>query len=76
VTAIAKRSVSIRGHRTSISLEEPFARQLERMARDRGMAFAALVAEIDAARAREASLSSALRLYVLKQILDERHARE
>jgi predicted DNA-binding ribbon-helix-helix protein len=65
LSLVKKRSVAIRGHRTSFSLEEPFFRDLEQIARERGMALAALVAEIDAARPKEASLSSSLRLHVL-----------
>ena len=60
-----KRSVAIRGHRTSFSLEQPFYDDLETIARERGMTLAALVAEIDAARPEGSNLSSALRLLVL-----------
>lgn len=62
---LVKKSVSIRGHRTSYSLEQPFHDELSRVAGERGMALAALVAEIDAKRGQDANLSSALRLYVL-----------
>ncbi|MET3789961.1 ribbon-helix-helix domain-containing protein [Aquamicrobium terrae] len=62
---VKKRSVTIRGHRTSYSLEEPFYDDLVAIAVTRDMPLAALVAEIDASRPRESNLSSALRLYVL-----------
>jgi len=62
---IRKRSVSIRGHRTSFSLEQPFFDEIANIATTRGMALAALVAEIDATRPRTTNLSSALRIYVL-----------
>ncbi len=62
---VKKRSIAIRGHRTSFSLEDVFYRDLEQVAAERKMPLAALVAEIDAARPREANLSSALRLHVL-----------
>ena len=65
MSLVRKRSVAIRGHRTSISLEQPFFDDLEEMARRRAISFADLVAEVDASRPREASLSSALRLQVL-----------
>lgn len=65
MSAVVKRSVTIRGHRTSFSLEAPFFEALGMLARDRGMATARLVAEIDAARPRDCNLSSALRLHVL-----------
>lgn len=66
MSGIVKRSVSIRGHRTSFSLEEPFLSELAAIAKARGIALAALVAEIDALRPRSSNLSSALRLYVLE----------
>lgn len=62
---VRKRSIAIRGHRTSFSLEDVFYGDLEQIASERGMPLAALVAEIDAARPKEANLSSALRLHVL-----------
>ena len=59
-----KRSLSIAGHRTAISLEEPFWEALRRIALVRRVPVARLVAEIDAVRG-ETSLSSAIRLFVL-----------
>jgi predicted DNA-binding ribbon-helix-helix protein len=58
-----KRSLAIAGHRTSISLEQPFWDGLRAIALERGVAVAALVAAVDAVRG-EASLSSAIRLFV------------
>jgi predicted DNA-binding ribbon-helix-helix protein len=65
MTAVEKRSVTIRGHRTSYSLETPFFDELVTIAAVRTMPLAALIAEIDESRARETNLSSAIRLYVL-----------
>ncbi len=62
---VRKHSVSIRGHRTSYSLEKPFADDLAGIAAERGLSLAALIAEIDAARPRDANLSSAIRIHVL-----------
>jgi predicted DNA-binding ribbon-helix-helix protein len=62
---VQKHSVTINGHRTSVSLEHEFYDELVTMAEARGVAFAALVAEIDSARSRKTNLSSALRLFVL-----------
>ncbi len=62
---VEKRSVTIRGHRTSYSLEKPFYDDLVAIAASRNMPLAALVASIDGARPAGANLSSALRLYVL-----------
>jgi predicted DNA-binding ribbon-helix-helix protein len=67
VSLVRKRSVSIRGHRTSYSLEQPFYDELLTIAAERRIALAALIAEIDASRPREANLSSALRLFVLSE---------
>lgn len=64
MTQLKKRSVSITGHRTSISLEDAFWSALQRIARRRGLTLAALVSEIDSART--GNLSSALRVYVLE----------
>ena len=65
MSLVRKRSVSIRGHRTSYSLEQPFFDELVAIAAERQIPLAALIAEIDASRPREANLSSALRLFVL-----------
>ncbi len=65
MSVVRKRSVTIRGHRTSFSLEAPFHDDLVTIAAARQMTLAALVAEIDAARPRDTNLSSALRLHVL-----------
>lgn len=69
-----KRSVTIDGHRTSISLEDPFWAELSAIARTRGLSLNALVAEIDRDRVAQdagngaGNLSSALRLYVLREL--------
>lgn len=57
-----KRSVVVAGHRTSLSLEEPFWRDLTAVAAARGLSVNALVAAIDCDRC--GNLSSALRLFV------------
>jgi predicted DNA-binding ribbon-helix-helix protein len=62
---IAKRSLVIAGHRTSVSLEDAFWRSLKAIAESRGRSLASLVAEIDAQRG-EANLSSAIRVFVLE----------
>ena len=45
-----KRSLSIRGHRTSLSLEDGFWEELTAIAAERGQPINALAAEIDEAR--------------------------
>jgi predicted DNA-binding ribbon-helix-helix protein len=62
-----KRSITIDGHQTSISLEDEFWEELAAIARQRGVSLNGLVAEVDKARVG-ANLSSALRVYVLKQV--------
>lgn len=65
---LEKRSVSLAGHRTSVALEPSFWTALEAAARRRGLALAALIAEIDAGRADPAiPLSSALRVFALAE---------
>ena len=68
-----KRSITIAGHRTSVSLEAPFWDDLQRIANQRQMSLAALVGQIDSERLNEpepANLSSALRVYVLDAVRD------
>ncbi len=65
---VVKRSIMIAGHRTSISLEQPFWDELKRLAGDRGISAAALIAEIDQGRERQ-NLSSAIRVRILAEAL-------
>jgi predicted DNA-binding ribbon-helix-helix protein len=62
---IAKRSIAIAGHATSITLEEEFWQALKDIAGERGVSVNALVEEID--RARSGNLSSAIRVFVLER---------
>jgi predicted DNA-binding ribbon-helix-helix protein len=61
-----KRSLSISGHRTSISLEPEFWAALKDEAEREGKPLAALVSEIDSARGRR-NLSSAVRVHLLEK---------
>lgn len=72
MSAVIKRSVSINGHRTSFSLEQPFFDELTKIAADRDMPLARLVGEIDSARPRDTNLSSSLRLFVLEMLRQQR----
>lgn len=63
---VVKHSLVIAGHRTSISLEDAFWRELKLWAAERGVSIAALVAEIDGARGA-ANLSSAIRVAILER---------
>ena len=68
-----KVSVSIRGHRTSFSVEELFYRELLALARARGYSLARLVAQIDAGRAPGQNLSSAIRVHILAALVAARN---
>jgi len=68
--SLRKRSVTIAGHRTSISLEPEFWAALEAAAATRGWSVARLIGEIDRTRDQPragASLSSALRVFLLAE---------
>jgi predicted DNA-binding ribbon-helix-helix protein len=67
---LRKRSVVIQGHRTSLSLEQPFWDALKEIAARRGLSLARLLAEIDASRS--GNLSSAARVYVLDALRSQR----
>jgi len=71
VSGVRKRSVTIRGHRTSFSLEDPFYDIMISIATSRGMTVAGLIAEIDESRDRNSNLSSALRIYVLDWVRND-----
>ncbi len=61
-----KRSLTLQGHRTSVSLEDEFWQAFREVARARGMALNALAAEIDAGRGPETGLASAIRVFILR----------
>jgi predicted DNA-binding ribbon-helix-helix protein len=67
VSLVRKHSVTIRGHRTSFSLEKPFLDPLLSFAAAPAVTLASLDAEVYEGRPREANLSSALRIFVLDQ---------
>ena len=63
-STVAKRSIVLAGHKTSISLEDAFWRALKDIAGSRRMTLSDLISSIDHERKR-GNLSSALRLFVL-----------
>jgi predicted DNA-binding ribbon-helix-helix protein len=65
---VIKRSLVIAGHRTSISIEEAFWRELKALASRRAQSINALVAEIDADRG-QANLSSAIRVFLFESAI-------
>jgi predicted DNA-binding ribbon-helix-helix protein len=66
-SSIVKRSITIDGHKTSVSLEEAFWSDLKQIACAEEATLPQLVAKIDHTR-EWGTLSSALRLYVLEHI--------
>lgn len=74
-SGIVKRSVAIAGHRTSISLEEPFWEALREIADQEGQSIQALIGRIDAERG-EQNLSSAIRVHILRKLRASKAAGE
>ena len=66
---LIKRSLSIASHRTSIALEPQFWQRLAFVAAERDISTPRLVAEIDGERSPGATLSSAIRVYLLEDAL-------
>ncbi len=63
-SAVMKRSVVVRGHKTSVSLEDAFWQRLKEIAKSRDTTLSDLVGYIDGHR--DGNLSSAIRLFVLE----------
>ncbi len=64
-----KRSLTLRGHRTSVSLEPMFWDAFRALAAERGAALNALAAEIDETRPPDVGLASAIRQQILAAAL-------
>ena len=60
-----KYSVTLAGHRTSVSMEEPFWDALKEISKSKGQSITAIVSHIDRNR-EDLALSSAIRIYVLE----------
>src|SRR4029078_4744804 len=65
-SSILKRSVVIGGHKTSVSLEEPFWTELKQIAHTQHVTLSALITQIDGTRDEQSNLSSGIRVYVLR----------
>lgn len=65
-----KHSLTLRGHRTSVSLEAPFWEAFREIAAARGQGINDLAAEIDEARGVSAGLASSIRVFVLNHYRD------
>ncbi len=64
-----KHSLTLNGHRSSVSLEPEFWTAFREIARQKDLPINALAAEIDAERGLDAGLASAIRVYVLRHYL-------
>ncbi|MEO0484414.1 MAG: ribbon-helix-helix domain-containing protein [Pseudomonadota bacterium] len=63
-----KRSLTLRGHRTSVSLEDDFWSEFRAIAAEQAMPINVLAADIDAVRGTEIGLASAIRIFVLRDL--------
>ena len=70
-SSVVKRSIVIDGHKTSVSLEDPFWTDLKKIAHDRHVTLSELVTKIDGTR-EQSNLSSAIRLFVLHHFRDDK----
>ena len=64
-----KRSITIAGHRTSLSLEQEFWAVLKKLAIAENKSTAQMIAAIDADRGGR-NLSSAVRVFILNSLID------
>lgn len=68
-----KRSLTLRGHRTSVSLEDAFWKAFVEIAKKNGQPINQLAAEIDEGR-DDIGLASAIRLFVLRDLQNPDHS--
>ena len=69
-----KHSLTLKGHRTSVSLEEEFWQEFRRIAREDGRTINALASDIDVRRDPDVGLASSIRVFVLQRVLASRNA--
>ena len=62
-----KHSLTLRGHRTSVSLEAEFWQAFRDIAAERGVTLNQLAIEIDEQRSGDVGLASAIRVFVLNR---------
>ena len=63
-----KHSLTLRGHRTSVSLEDEFWSAFRKIAAEDGRPINDLAAEIDESRGTDCGLASAIRLFILRRL--------
>ena len=61
-----KRSLTLNGHKTSVTLEDRFWRAVRTIAKNKNISVSALVTEIDSHRDLNSSLASTIRDFVLR----------
>lgn len=71
---IVKRSVVIHGHKTSVSLEQPFWDAFRDLAESERISTSALLRKVETER-EHANLSSAIRVFVLRRMREMADAR-
>ena len=74
MTRPAKRSLTLRGHRTSVSLEDEFWQAFRDIAAERGQPINDLAAEIDEARDLQCGLATEIRLFVLRHFRNKKNS--
>ncbi|MTI45402.1 putative DNA-binding ribbon-helix-helix protein [Roseibium hamelinense] len=67
---LVKRSVTLDGHRTSLTLEPEFWEVIDWISQDQNRSMASLISNIDKTRSPEDGLSSSVRVWILNQVLD------
>jgi len=65
-----KRSVRFDGRRTGVSVEAEFWDSLREIARERGMTLSNVISSINATRQHHVSLSSAIRVFVIRHYVE------
>ncbi|MEP1965061.1 ribbon-helix-helix domain-containing protein [Tateyamaria sp.] len=65
-----KHSLTLKGHRTSVSLEAEFWTAFREIADTEGKPINVLASEIDAARETDVGLASAIRVFILRRFMD------
>ena len=70
-SSVVKRSIVIDGHKTSVSLEDPFWTELKNIAHTQQVTLSDLVSKIEGTR-EQSNLSSAIRLFVLHHFRDDK----
>ncbi len=62
-----KHSLTLRGHRTSVSLEAEFWQAFRDIATERGVTLNQLAIDVDEGRSGDVGLASAIRVFVLNR---------